>query len=467
MIEKLPHYGKYSYLSFVGDAPTNDVKGVWASSESPLVWHNPEKASTRVLASLPAVPALADLPPKYLQANLARHIERLTATAMLGRGISNPLSSPILTGADVATGEAGQDGGIEEAARYIQSEFRRIGLQAIGGSYLQTWQDTLADGRAQQLSNIVGLIPGSHPALAHQPVVLGAHYDHLGLDERGVPFPGADDNASGVAVLIEVAAKLKRAFTPVRPIVIVAFSGEEAGLMGSKHFVSSPPSALGEVEFYAMLNLDAVGRLEGRKLQVFGSESAYEWPFMAQGIGYTIGVESQLPDQTIASSDHVSFLNNGVPAIHLFSGLHTDYHRVSDSVAKIDYKGLSSVASWLEEAAIYLGQRTDPLTVTLANAPIAVAPAGSEERRASLGTLPDFGYVGEGVRITGVTPSSAAEAAGLSEGDIIMSLNGQTLSDLQTYSTLLRSLSIGDEVLLEIKRGEEVRSISATLTARR
>ena len=467
LIEKLPHYGKYSYLSFLGDAPTNDVKGVWASSESPLVWHNPERTTTRALASLPPVPALAELPPKYLQANLARHIEQLTAAAMLGRGITNPLSSQTLADARGAIGEAEQDGGIEEAARYIQSEFRRIGLKAIGGSYLQTWQDTLAGGRAQQLSNIVGLIPGSDPTLAHRPVVLGAHYDHLGLDERGVPFPGADDNASGVAVLIEVAAKLQRAFTPVRPIVIVAFSGEEAGLLGSKHFVSSPPRALGEVEFYAMLNLDAVGRLEGRKLQVFGSESAYEWPFMAQGIGYTIGVESQLPAQTIASSDHVSFLNNGVPAIHLFSGLHTDYHRVSDSAVKIDYKGLSAVASWLEEAAIYLGQRTDPLRVTLANAPIAVAPSGSEEPRASLGTVPDFAYVGEGVRITGVTPGSAAETAGLSEGDIILSLNGKALNDLQTYSTLLRTLSIGDEVLLELRRGGEVRSISATLTARR
>lgn len=453
MIEKLPHYGKYSYLSFVGDAPTNDVKGVWASSDSPLVWLNPERGSTRALAGLPAVPALTELPPKYLAANLARHAEKLTDAGLLGRGITQVLSP--------------RDEGIEGAARYIQGEFRRIGLQAIGGSYLQTWQATLDNGKVQQLSNLVGLIPGSDPALANQPVVLGAHYDHLGLDERGIPFPGADDNASGVAVLIEVAAKLTRAFTPVRPIVIVAFSGEESGLLGSKHFVSSPPSALGDVGFYAMINLDAVGRLEGRKLQVFGSESAYEWPFMAQGIGYTIGVESQLPAQTIASSDHVSFLNNGVPAIHLFSGLHTDYHRTSDSAAKLDYEGLSEVASWLEEAAMYLGQRAEPLRVTLANAPVVVAPLGSEERGASLGTVPDFAYVGAGVRITGVIPDSAADAVGLRQNDIILSLNGQTVTDLQTYSNLLRTYAIGDVVAIELNRGEENLTVTATLTARR
>ena len=216
-----------------------------------------------------------------------------------------------------------------------------------------------------------------------------------------------------------------------------------------------------------MINLDAVGRLEGRKLQVFGSESAYEWPFMAQGIGYTIGVESQLPAQTIASSDHVSFLNNGVPAIHVFSGLHTDYHRISDSATELDYEGLSGVASWLEEAAMYLGQRSEPLRVTLANAPVVVAPLGSEERGASLGTVPDFAYFGAGVRITGVIPDSAADAVGLRQNDIIMSLNGQTVTDLQTYSNLLRTYAIGDVVAIELNRGEEIVTVTATLTARR
>ena len=103
-----------------------------------------------------------------------------------------------------------------------------------------------------------------------------------------------------------------------------------------------------------MLNMDSVGRLEGRTLQVFGSESAYEWPFMAQGIGFTIGVTSQFPAQSVAGSDHVAFLEAGIPALHLFSGLHTDYHRPSDTPDKLDLAGMSDIALWVEEAIVYL-----------------------------------------------------------------------------------------------------------------
>jgi hypothetical protein len=297
-------------------------------------------------------------------------------------------------------------------------------------------------------------------------VILGAHYDHLGVAADGGVYLGADDNASGIAALIEVAAKLKRAFTFARPILVTAFTGEEEGLLGSEHFVRSPLSGVGQLNPLAMINLDAVGRLEGRSLQVFGSESAYEWPFMAQGIGFTIGVDSELPAQAIASSDHVSFLNAGIPALHLFSGLHTDYHRVGDTADKLDYDGLSRVASWTEEALVYLADLRGPLGVTLANASLAVAPEGSGARRASLGTLPDFAYTGRGVRISGVTPNSAAAAAGLREGDILLSFAGSVVNDLQIYSNLLRASAIGDAVAIELLRGDETLSLDVTLTAR-
>lgn len=459
MIEKLPHYGKYSYLSFEGEVPTNDVKGVWENSDSPLVWTNPERPDIRSLAEVSTVapptpmPALADLPPKYLAANLQRHVAALTRPEMRGRASARGAGD-------------GSRAGIDLAADYIESEFRRIGLRAVGGSYRQSWRSLSEDGSVQRMTNLVGMIPGRDPALATKPVVFGAHYDHLGLAASGEAYPGADDNASGVAALIEVAAKLRRAFSPARPILVIAFTGEEEGLLGSAHFLESSLSGLGAIQPVAMINLDAVGRLEGRPLQVFGSESAYEWPFMAQGIGFTIGVESELPSQAVASSDHVSFLNAGIPALHLFSGLHADYHRVGDSAAKLDYAGLSDVASWTEEALTYLGDLRGSLRVTLANAPLAVAPQGSGARRASLGTLPDFGYTGRGVRISGVTPGSAAAAAGLRENDILLSFSGETIDDLQSYSNLLRARSIGDQVVIEVLRGGETLSITATLTAR-
>ena len=452
MIEKLPHYGKYSYLSFQGDAPTNDVKGVWQSSASPLRWVNPELDSAPTLAALPAVAPLATLPPKYLAASLEPHVSALTADEMHGRA------------SDGVPGEASL--GIEAATSYIENAFRSAGLLAPGGSYRQTWQGELEDGRQQRFTNLIAYIPGTDPALSAQPVVLGAHYDHLGYDAQGELMAGADDNASGVAVLIEVARKLQRAFSPARPIVFVAFTAEEQGLRGSQYFVENGVNGFAETSPYAMINLDSVGRLDGRKLQVFGSDSAYEFPFMAQGIGFTIGVESEFPAQTIASSDHVSFLNAGVPSLHLFSGLHGDYHRASDTADKLDYAGLSDVASWVEEALIYLADNRDPLRVTLANAPVAAAPQAGQARQVSLGTLPDFAYQGAGVRMSGVLPNSAAALAGLQEGDVLLSFAGQTVADLQSYSTLLRAQQSGDTVQLRILRDGAELDLSATLTTR-
>jgi hypothetical protein len=446
MIEKLPHYGKYSYLSFVGAEPTNDVKGVWASPDSPLQWIKPSLTSAIAWDSLVPAPAIAELPPKYLPEQLARHSNALTAAEMEGRGLGSQ--------------------GLDRAARYIADQFQAAGLEPVDGNYFQRWRDELEGNDLVRLANVVGMIPGVNTDLSAEPIVLGAHYDHLGIDaDTGADYEGADDNASGVSVLIEVASKLARAFTPQRPILFVAFTGEEAGLMGSDHFVNNPPGGFETENLFAMVNMDAVGRLEGRTLQVFSTESAYEWPFMAQGIGFTIGVPSEFPAQTIASSDHVSFLNAGIPAIHLFSGTHLDYHQPSDTSDKLDLRGMSDVALWVEEAIVYLADRTDPLRVNLENAQVEVSTA-TGSREASLGTIPDFAYDGEGVRISGVTPGGAAEVAGLQGMDIILQFNGTAVDSLQTYSNMLRAAAPGDQIAVTVRRGEEILTVSAELKAR-
>ena len=446
MIEKLPHYGKYSYLSFVGAEPTNDVKGVWASPDSPLQWIKPSLTSAIAWDSLVPAPAIAELPPKYLPEQLARHSNALTAAEMEGRGLGSQ--------------------GLDRAARYIADQFQAAGLEPVDGNYFQRWRDELVGNDLVRLANVVGMIPGVNTDLSAEPIVLGAHYDHLGIDaDTGADYKGADDNASGVSVLIEVASKLARAFTPQRPILFVAFTGEEAGLMGSDHFVNNPPGGFETENFFAMVNMDAVGRLEGRTLQVFSTESAYEWPFMAQGIGFTIGVPSEFPAQTIASSDHVSFLNAGIPAIHLFSGAHLDYHQPSDTSDKLDLRGMSDVALWVEEAIVYLADRTDPLRVNLENAQVEVSTA-TGSREASLGTIPDFAYDGEGVRISGVTPGGAAEVAGLQGMDIILQFNGTAVDSLQTYSNMLRAAAPGDQIAVTVRRGEGILTVSAELKAR-
>lgn len=443
MIEKLPHYGRYSYLSFYGEEPTNDVSGVWSSPDSPMQWLRPGLASAPAF-SLPPREALAELPPKYLPGQFLRHAEYLAGPELEGRGIGSR--------------------GLDEAALYIAEQFRAAGLQPLDGDFLHRWRESVAGAGEVELANVVGLLPGINPELSAQPIVVGAHYDHLG-NEGGEIHPGADDNASGVAILIETASKLARAFGPQRPILFVAFTAEEAGLLGSRRFLQEPPG--GYSDFFAMINLDSVGRLEGRSLQVFGTESAYEWPFMAQGIGFTIGVQSEFPAATIASSDHASFLEAGIPAIHLFAGAHADFHRPSDTSDKLDTAGMSDIALWLEEAVVYLGDRTEPFRVTLENAPEIPAPAqGAGPRRAALGVVPDFGWTGEGVRVDGVTPGSAAETIGLQANDILLRFNGEVVDDLQSYSELLREVEPGDSVRLEIRRQRQLLELEAVLGER-
>jgi hypothetical protein len=446
MIEKLPHYGKYSYLSFEGAEPVNDIKGTWASEGSPLIWAKSGSKRKYGNEDVQALSPLAELPPKYLPSGLSQHISVLADAGMAGRGIG--------------TEE------LNRAGDYIEGQFRSAGLLAPQGSYRQSWRQVLSDGATVDLFNVVGLLPGTNPDLANFPVVVGAHYDHLGVNSSGQIFPGADDNASGVSVLIEVAAKLRRSFSPERPILFVAFSAEESGLLGSEYFADHLPFGIQAEQIFAMLNLDSVGRLEGKSLQLFGSGSAYEFPFMAQGIGFTIGLKSEMPERAISSSDHSSFLKRGVPALHLFSGIHGNYHRTTDSIDLIDLDGMSQISLWLEEALTYLADNEEPLRVTLANAPPTVQRTGLGNREASLGTMPDFNYTGDGIRIEAVLPESAASAAGLLAGDVLLSFNRAAVDDLQAYSNLLRESKPGDQVQLEVLRGQERIQLDATLKQR-
>jgi len=447
MIEKLPHYGKYSYLSFSGDEPTNDIKRVWSSSESPLRWIKPNLLSVVNFDALPPTEPIAVLPPKYLPEQLLRHSRKLTDSNMQGRGLGSL--------------------GLDLAALYVADQFRAAGLVALDGTYIQRWVQSIPGAGLTNMGNVIGMIPGSNRDLSSQPIIIGAHYDHLGVDpDTGLPFVGADDNASGISILIEVAAKLARSYSPQRPIIFVAFTAEESGLLGSEYFINNPPAGLAAEDMFAMINLDTVGRLEGRTLQIFSTESAYEWPFMAQGIGFTIGVNSTFPADTIASSDHVNFLNAGIPAIHLFAGLHSDYHQTSDTIEKLDAVGMSDISLWLEEATVYLADLADPLRVNLGGEYIAVSNVAAGERAASLGTVPDFAFSGEGIRITGVSPEGAGKKAGLIAGDILLTYNGEPMGDLQNYSNLLRASAPGDSIQIEVLRGEEIISVDAILQAR-
>jgi hypothetical protein len=305
-------------------------------------------------------------------------------------------------------------------------------------------------------------------------VVLGAHLDHLGCASGSV-HPGADDNASGVAVLVEVARQLAKA-PGTRGVDIVFFDGEEQGRLGSRAFVAAQgPGAL-----FAMVNLDTVGRLGGRKLLVLDGDSAREWVHAVRGVGFTTGVMAELAPQGGGASDQQSFLDVGVPAVQLFSGPHPDYHRPTDVAALLEPTALVQTAVVARELVGWLRDRREPLTWARGG-PAAAGSAGGQtastttgagsaapagERRASLGSVPDMTFAGPGVRFADVVAGSPAAAAGLRAGDVLVRFGDEDVADLRGYSDALKRRAPGDRVVVTVRRGDKDVRVEVTLSAR-
>jgi S1-C subfamily serine protease len=187
------------------------------------------------------------------------------------------------------------------------------------------------------------------------------------------------------------------------------------------------------------------------------------------GVGYTVGTEVALVTEPLDASDQVSCLEHGVPAVQLFTGPTADYHRPSDTADTVDAEGMAAVAEVAHEVITYLAQRTEPLTVTIAERPSAKrepASADAQERRASLGTMPDFAFAGPGVKVAAITPGSAAAAAGIEAGDVLRALNGEPIADLRGLAGLLRQHAPGDEVAVTLNRNDTKLSIQVTLGER-
>ena len=466
---KLPHYGKYSYLAFAGSEPTNVVKGQWSASDSPLaVDLRPPAERGNALPPLALEPrrALAELPPVFSEQKLGEHVAFLAARERDGRGIGTA--------------------GLDAAAEYVAAQFAAIGLVpgGDGGGWFQSFTtEKSPDGRPVTLRNVIGILPGAKPELAGQSAVVSAHYDHLGFgwpdvhaEFRGQLHPGADDNASGVAVLIELARAAAAGAKPSRTLVFAAFSGEEAGLLGARHYVAHPAFPIEKT--IGAVNLDTVGRLGAQKVTILAAGTATEWPHIFRGASFVTGVESRsIPDQAEAS-DQLAFVERGVPAVQVFTQAHADYHRPGDTVEKIDVPGLVRVATLVQECVSYLAERPEPLTVTIAPPPRADAAAAGAApssapaspppggRKVTVGTVPDFAFAGPGVRVDQVVPGSPAEQAGIRAGDVLLKLAGQPIESLRGYSQILGTLEPGQTIEIEIERDGARLRLSVTVVAR-
>ena len=446
---KLPHYHKYSYLGFEGDEPENITKGRWPTLGSPMTAILPSKDGKLVKVEIgmltPRKP-LAELPSTFSGERMMETIRFLSGNELGGRGFGSK--------------------GLDLAAEYIAEKFREAGLKPGGGgegSYFQVWEEM--GGSPEQktvMKNVIGVIPGKKKELDGQSIVVGAHYDHLGLgwpdvreDNKGKVHYGADDNASGVAVLLELATVLAKGMSPDRNVVFVAFAGEETGKRGSKYYVANQKGYPADT-CIGMLNLDTVGRLGKKKLLVLGGSSAREWVHIFRGAGFVTGVDVEMVSEDLDSSDQKCFHEAGIPAVQLFAGAHPDYHRPTDTADKVDSEGLAKVASVAKEVIEYLANGERPLTGSVKRG--GDSGSGSRgERAVTLGTIPDFSYSGTGYRLSGVLPGLPAETGGLREGDVIIKIDSSPVGGLKDLSRVLKSLTPGTQVSITFMRdGKEM-----------
>ncbi|MDD3743579.1 MAG: M20/M25/M40 family metallo-hydrolase, partial [Lentimicrobiaceae bacterium] len=451
LVRKLPHYGKYSYLGFEGEEPENVAKGEWPVTESPLI------KSFKVNAGIPITQKrtpLATLDPPFSEKTMLGHIDYLASPTLKGRGLGTPE--------------------LDTAASYIAEKFRSYGLSPLQGNYFENFTHHFPDKGKLSMTNVIGVIQGSDDSLMHSPVVISAHYDHLGLgwpdvhkgDEGKIHY-GADDNASGVAILLELARVMGTTVKPRRTIVFIAFTGEEAGLIGSRYFVSKAGNYF-EGDIIANINLDTDGSLFDKKLMILNGNSAKEWKFIFMGTDYTTGVKSDVVQQELDASDQVAFIEKGIPAVQLFTGATGNYHRPGDTPDKIDGKGLVKVATVAKEVLLYLAERDTPLTYTGSQSSTGTKPMAEQsmKREASTGSIPDFSFAGKGVKISSVAEGSAGEKAGLKAGDIIVAFNRIELKSLKDYSDILKKHQPGDQVELTIMRDGRKRNINIILGER-
>lgn len=371
-----------------------------------------------------------------------------------------------------ALGKSLQD--LEDAIEHAQTPHSYVleGIRAQG--------ETQIVQSKTPVRNVVGLLPGQG-ALADQYVVIGAHYDHVGMGGSGSLAPGtiaihngADDNASGTAVLLEAARRLSTA-SPTNPalansqadrrsIIFVAFTAEERGLLGSKHYVRNPRWPLEQT--VAMLNMDMVGRMEGKSLTIYGTGTAVQFGEIIDRAANPLGLSINKQPAGFGPSDHASFYEVSIPVLHFFTGLHNDYHRPSDDSEKLNIPAMASIAEIVANIAAELASTAKRPTLLQNSAVAQIGRATESDRaprpkRAVLGVTLDAGR--RVPTVVDVAFGSAAAAIGIHSGDIIAAIDDQRTDSVDELQRILGDRTVGQVVTLVILRGAQQLQLTATL----
>jgi len=312
--------------------------------------------------------------------------------------------------------------------------------------------------------NVVMLLPGEDPKLKDEYIILGAHFDHLGmggpgsgsraLDTIGIHH-GADDNASGVAMMLELAEKFAvTKGSHKRSILCIAFTGEEEGLLGSKHFTDDPGINLSKVN--AMVNLDMVGRLnETNNLQISGVGTAAGLKDLVYAKTDTSVIKLTLSNEGYGPSDHSSFYGKNIPVLFYFTGAHMDYHTPTDTWEKINYKGMVEISDLIFSMSKELASSDTRLQFKEAGPKVQAVQYG-RGKGVTLGIMPDFaGVVKNGLRADFVTPGKPAALGGMQKGDIITFINGKPVNNIQDYMFRMGQLKHGETISVEVLRNDK------------
>lgn len=372
--------------------------------------------------------------------SIKKHITYLASDELKGRGTSSP--EEVL------------------AANYIAKQFKAAGLSNFNGSFLRSFKykynpnkhDTSTkDLKENTANNVVGYLNNKAPYT----IVIGAHYDHLGLghdhnsmdaNPEGKIHNGADDNASGTTGVIELANYFSNnKKTEPFNILFICFSGEELGLLGSKKYCEDPDIDLKSINY--MINMDMIGRLNDstKKVLVYGVGTSPVWVPLLDSLKSEFKI---IKDSSgIGPSDQTSFYLKDIPVLHFFTGQHSDYHKPSDDIEKVNYKGeaavLDYIISTIEKTFLY-----PKLTFLKTRSPES-SKAGF---RVSMGIMPDYTFEGEGLHVDGVSDGKPAAKAGLQKDDIVVRLGTQKIKNIQDYMKALSSFKKGDTTEVEVMR---------------
>ncbi len=319
------------------------------------------------------------------------------------------------------------------------------------------------DREERRTANVIGILPGVDPALASEAIVVGAHYDHLGR-VGGVVHPGADDNASGTAVVLGLARALSATGGLGRTVVFAQFSGEEMGLLGSAHYVKHPAIPIERTT--AMINFDMVGRLRNDRLTLGGVESGAGLRAVVSQATAGERLDVAMRDSPYGPSDHTSFYTAGVPVLFFHTGSHEDYHTPRDTADRLNPAGMADIARVALRIVEQLAASPRPGYVQIARPAAGERMSGAGSGSAFLGVSVNGQSEADGVTLRSVIAGSAAARAGLRDGDVILRLDDRPLGRFEDLRRMLAERRPGDQVTLVYLRDGEDRTTTAVLDKR-